>query len=579
MPIIRHDNKDMAILERLIVKEDGTPLQGEIDMYRRIYEDCNKSELTWHFWHSLRLPIPVKRQSEIEIDFFLVCEKGAFVVEVKGGGIILRDGQFAYLQSNEYMSRSPFEQASDYCFALTNNRIINRRDLFVTSICAFPHTKMAKTNDLPNLDLGYKLWSAIQHGDPNVSFADFCIKVLEEDKQKKHWFSDDLSHEELATVVRPFSQTINGGYDYSEESLRNIATWLQVQDLELFKCIERNDRLLIEGGPGTGKTTFAKAFVNRYRNASKGLYLCWNKLLKTKIKKLFEDAKLNCEVEQYISFFNRLDPDHKHIDYNDFADLQSLEEKIKALLFEYRERPDFIPYDYIVVDEAQDIFDKNVTTVLDYLTSAKCDGIKNGRYLVFYDTEQGYMSEYRNLEGFADNLIRFCSHFKLSENKRVPTNIELVEYAKKVLNSSSDTLSGILSEIEIKNSLALRIKYFSGAREVIKYINASIRKIQDEGHDICDYVLLADSHSKKKACDTDESLFDRLSDIEKIKLLTEDNVCYHENLLQFTSILAYKGLEQKHVILLLSSKENIDKFELYIGMSRAIFDLELLIID
>lgn len=83
MPIINHDYKKIDQLESVITHDNGKPLQGEIDMYRRIYADCDASPYTWHFWHDLRLPIPVKNQSEIQIDFFLVCEKGAIVVKSK----------------------------------------------------------------------------------------------------------------------------------------------------------------------------------------------------------------------------------------------------------------------------------------------------------------------------------------------------------------------------------------------------------------------------------------------------------------------------------------------------------------
>ena len=37
MAIISHDYKDLDMLETIIVKNDGAPLHGEIDMYRRIY--------------------------------------------------------------------------------------------------------------------------------------------------------------------------------------------------------------------------------------------------------------------------------------------------------------------------------------------------------------------------------------------------------------------------------------------------------------------------------------------------------------------------------------------------------------
>ena len=68
MPIISHDYKNLNNLETIIKHNDGTPLYGEIDMYRRIWKDCEKSNLTWHFWHDLRLPIGNRRQYEIQID-------------------------------------------------------------------------------------------------------------------------------------------------------------------------------------------------------------------------------------------------------------------------------------------------------------------------------------------------------------------------------------------------------------------------------------------------------------------------------------------------------------------------------
>ena len=97
MPIISHDYKNLNNLETIIKHNDGTPLYGEIDMYRRIWKDCENSNITWHFWHDLRLPIGNSRQSEIQIDFFLVCEKGALVVEVKGGNVGIQNGQFFFV--------------------------------------------------------------------------------------------------------------------------------------------------------------------------------------------------------------------------------------------------------------------------------------------------------------------------------------------------------------------------------------------------------------------------------------------------------------------------------------------------
>lgn len=171
MPIISHNSySNSSDLEAIITKNDGSPLYGEIEMFRRIYSDCSSSQYTWHFWHNLRLPVSIKNQNEIQIDFLLVCEKGVVVIEVKGGKIGIEQGMFYYEESRErtFMDRSPFDQARDYMYALINNRVVSASQLFIDTVCAFPHTRMEHTNANPNADLGFKLWSKIQQENESV---------------------------------------------------------------------------------------------------------------------------------------------------------------------------------------------------------------------------------------------------------------------------------------------------------------------------------------------------------------------------------------------------------------------------
>lgn len=46
-------------------------------------------------------------------------------------------------------------------------------------------------------------------------------------------------------------------------------------------------------------------------------------------------------------------------------------------------------YDYIIIDEAQDLFNLGIDEVVDRL-AAPANGLKNGNYIVFYDNSQAY---------------------------------------------------------------------------------------------------------------------------------------------------------------------------------------------
>lgn len=581
MPVKFFPDKPLNLLEKFITQSDGSPLFGEIDIYRKLHDELSKSKEEWFVWHDLKLPrhgdsFNNYNKTSAQVDFLILCKQGVLVLEVKGGAVSFYQNKFYYGKNfDNEMPQDPFRQAEGYKHTLKDKVFNNLGRCFFCYAVAFPHVDYSFTSRILDDNL---LWTKFNSVRYNGSIEKFILSIFDYTKglhKKHHRTYPALDQKEIETFKKVLSPIVR---DNSKYDNINTLEWLQVDNLEILEGLYKNKRIMIEGPPGSGKTTIAKAFIDQQLD-KKGLYLCWNNLLMNYTKQLIQErqgAQTNVEITTLIRFVMKLDPTLK-IETLLKSTEAEFHEIVKATLNNLHVAGNLPHYDYIVIDEGQDIFDRGCDLIINELCGYGRNGLKNGNSLVLYDIDQSYVASGRNVTEISDLLTEYFSHYRLNEVKRSAQCPEIKKLTAQVFSNPS-----VVSEYtENETCHNVTISHHKNLEEVKKYIVSNLLSQMRNEHSSLrggKCVLLVESGLMKENYKSEPGMPYHLT-IKDVEEITEHNVGDKGNKLRYTSILKYKGLEKENVFLVITSPSEKNKYELFVGTTRAINNLEIMIVD
>jgi hypothetical protein len=497
----------------------------------------------FHVYHSLEVVTPEGEQAEID---FLVLhpELGMLVVECKGGGVE-RDAQGHWIRRHEghvdVFGQGPWEQASEHKWKLQKelqNRMYDPESGFLGyareydklplafgHAVAFPFAEAEEAN-LPvgaddkilfdNAtfdDLEPAVRSAMEFWGRGREKATFDDEEFARFREEVLYPTTTLA-ESLATRIRSEDRTF--------ERLSN-------EQRDTLWQIEEYDRMLIEGGAGTGKSLLALEAARRLADEEDRVLLtCFNRKLRDSLaRKVDQGADYAGEVE--VQHFHGLcgeaiEATDADVEYPDRSDKEKArqfwEEEAPFMLLDALGDGELEGWDAIVVDEAQD-FEGDWWDVL----QTGLAGGSEGRLVAFQDPMQDLFD--RDGEGPEFEATR-----PLTYNFRNTTEIcEVVsELYTGRMQSHRQTPTGEPPEVQTYSSMA----------EQRQAIEATVEKLLGEEGLTPAHIGIITPRTKPNSVLAD---CDALAGVPITQELAESD----EKLLH-ASIGSFKGLERDVVL-------------------------------
>lgn len=512
-------------------------------MSERIVFDFVKKHISneWYVFHSFdyvtRELNKERKRWDGEIDFLLYHpQKGILVLEVKGGTISYRNGQ--WFQEDRTMN--PVGQAKKNKYAVMKllqeglNRDIPLK--FAHAVC-FPACGVQMV--WPPEAQGIVLTEA---GLSNIE--KFAVRVLDDAPLPEKLTGPAVLPEEVLRILSPV-------FEYGKKLSERIGIeekqffLFTEQQCAILNALEQFHRLQIKGCAGSGKTIMALKKAQRLASQGKSvLLLCYNQLLAQYLQQELREYPsvtaaaffeyciqiMNIKEEQIAKY--RRNPKL----YNDV---------LPDVLRQFIDKVG-LKYDAVIVDEGQD-FSKSAWDQIARLPAP------DGDFYIFYDPDQNIFNEQLELPDFG--LPPVVLNRNCRNTKKIFEALEPYRALPSEIMDDSPLGSDV---IERKGNVRELL-----AAELERLVMIEQVPLQD--------IVILTGHSMRNTSIGANSKVGRFSIVNRIaKIGAMEIACF--------TYMKFKGCEAK-VVILLDVDENDSRWRkegMYTAMSRAVHQLIIL---